>query len=79
MNDVSIIVTERSGSGATHRYTVIGTIASRVCASGGALNVQLIDKNIGGDDTLTETPTATDGAHNFNSLDLTAALKTSPS
>src|SRR5215470_15264370 len=74
MNDVPT-VTKRPSRGTNPRYTVTGTVTSRVHASIGALSVQLIDKNIGGDDLLADTTTAADGTYAFTDLDLTAALK----
>ena len=68
-------VTKQPAGGAVPRYTVVGAIASRVRASIGTLNVQLVDKNMGGDEDLADTKTAVDGTYAFKDLDLAAALK----
>jgi Neuraminidase-like domain/Salmonella virulence plasmid 28.1kDa A protein len=63
-------------------YNIAGTVTSAVRASVGKLQVQLVDKNIGADQTVTDTTTAMDGTYTFKDLDLTAVLakhgKTSP-
>jgi hypothetical protein len=74
MSDVSSAI-KRPRRRANLRYTVSGTITSRVRASIGTLSVQLIDKNIGGDDVLADTTSGADGTYVFKDLDLTAALK----
>ena len=65
-------VTEQPAGGGDQRYTVAGAITSRVRASIGMLNVQLVDKNIGGDEPLADTTTGADGAYAFKALDLAA-------
>ena len=46
-------------------YTVTGTVFSPVLPGIGGLTVQLVDKNVGGDQVLASTQTASDGTYAF--------------
>jgi hypothetical protein len=54
---------EAVGSGPT--YTVTGTALSPALPGIGGLTVQLVDKNVGGDQILASTQTASDGSYIF--------------
>jgi Neuraminidase-like domain/FHA domain len=49
-------------------YTVTGTVASPALPGVAGLNVQLVDKNVGGDQVLGTTQTAGDGSFSFTDL-----------
>jgi hypothetical protein len=56
-------------------YKVSGTISSAAHASVGTLLVELIDKNIGGDQILARTETTANGAYAFSTIITPAELK----
>jgi len=57
-------------------YTVTGTVACPALPAVAGLTVQLVDKNIGGDQVLGSTQTAGDGSYGFTDLVITAAYLT---
>jgi peptidoglycan hydrolase-like protein with peptidoglycan-binding domain len=63
-------------------YVVTGTVSSPNHAAVGALNLQLVDKNVGGDQTLTTGITGSDGSYSLKvvipTVYLTARHKTKP-
>ena len=52
-------------------YTVTGTVTSPALPGVPGLTVQLVDKNVGGDQVLGSTQTASDGSYGFNGLVIT--------
>jgi len=56
--------------GAGQVYTVTGTVASPALPGVAGLNVQLVDKNVGGDQVLGTTQTGGDGRYSFTSLEI---------
>ncbi len=63
-------------------YTVAGTVLSPAVGAIAGLTVQLVDKNVGGDQSITSTQTARDGSYSFTHFIADAYLaarhKTSP-
>ena len=53
---------------ASSTYTVTGTVLSPALPGVGGLTVQLVDKNVGGDQVLATTQTASDGGYAFSQL-----------
>jgi hypothetical protein len=54
-------------------YTVSGTLLSPALPGIGGLGVQLVDKNVGGDQLLGTTQTGSDGSYSFAAVTVTAA------
>ena len=52
-------------NGAGNTYTVTGTVISPALPGVGGLTVQLVDKNVGGDQVLASTQTNSDGSYAF--------------
>ena len=57
---------QANGAGAT--YTVTGATLSPALPGVGGLTVQLVDKNVGGDQILTATQTSSDGSYAFEQV-----------
>ena len=64
-----------SGPSATgsSSYTVTGTVLSPALPGAGGLTVQLVDKNVGGDQVLASTQTGSDGSYAFNQVVISPA------
>ena len=64
-----------TGPGATgsSSYTVMGTVLSPALPGVGGLTVQLVDKNVGGDQVLASTQTSSDGSYAFNQVVISPA------
>ena len=54
-------------------YSVTGTVRSPVRPSTGGLTVELVDKNVGGDQVLASTQTRGDGTYAFSDVTISAA------
>ena len=54
-------------------YTVTGTVRSPALPGVGGLTVELVDKNIGGDQALASTQTGSDGSYAFSGLAISLA------
>jgi hypothetical protein len=54
-------------------YMVTGTVFSPVLPGIGGLTVQLVDKNVGGDQALASTQTSSDGSYAFEAVTIDAA------
>ena len=59
-----------SSRGGSSAYTVTGTVASPALPGAGGLTVQLLDKNVGGDQVLASTQTAADGSYSFGQVEI---------
>ena len=53
-------------------FTVTGTVASPALPGVGGLTVQLVDKNVGGDQALASTQTSSDGSYAFTQVVISA-------
>ena len=58
----------RAGRAGDPLYTVTGTVTSPALPGVAGLTVQLVDKNVGGDQVLATTQTGSDGSYSFTSL-----------